>query len=143
MRNRTRKFRADKLAAELFDDDGVDPRTAFSRLSHYDNDAPGRKALQAARVIRHALESALRRCDDSTLSELEVLAVEPVRGASSFRVLLRAQGEPAAFVDGAAIQARLARLRGFLRAGAAADLRRRKAPELRFLLVPVDGGAHG
>ena len=56
-RNR-RTLRAARAAAELFDDDGVDPRTAFSRESGRSASEADRKSMQAARVAQRAIEAA-------------------------------------------------------------------------------------
>lgn len=137
-RRKRSKTRAKQVAAELFDDDGVDPRTAFARRAERDDDRLDRKSLQAARVAQRAIEAALIECADPSLDELEVVSVEPQRGAARLEVVVRVPIREATVTDLSQIHERLVRLRGFLRARIASDLRRRKVPELAITVVPAE-----
>ncbi|MCA9243168.1 MAG: hypothetical protein KDA32_04375 [Phycisphaerales bacterium] len=136
-RNR-RTLRAARAAAELFDDDGVDPRTAFSRESGRSASEADRKSMQAARVAQRAIEAALVECGDALRADIEVVSVEPLRGAARLNVILRAHQVSDQRFDLSEIQARLSRLRGFLRARVAQDLRRRKAPDIALTVIPAE-----
>lgn len=130
--------RGDMPADELFEDDGVDSRTAFSRITRRDS-GDDRKARQAARVARRAIEFALaNECGDARLAELRVAAVEPARGATVLRVVVTRAMDESRESDESIVE-QLRAVSGFLRARVARELQRRKAPELTFVVVRAMG----
>ncbi|MFN0137963.1 MAG: hypothetical protein ACKVS9_17815 [Phycisphaerae bacterium] len=139
MKSRHSRGRRDfAAAAELHADDGVDPRTAFSRKPRGRNGSNWKDA-QVAGIARRALEAALAsHCDDPLVGELQIEAIE-VGGGGHLRVLVRAAGD-AAHQPRERIAERLKELSGFLRAEVARDLNRRRAAELSFVVVPPIGG---
>lgn len=138
--NTRRNARAEGLAAELHADDGVDPRTAFTRMTS-DGQTNARKSLQLCKAAARALRAALAcDCGDALLNELEVVAVETDGRAMHLRVTVQLAAATTDMDRGVAAQ-RLAALTGFLRSAVAAAINRRRAPELRFVVLPTSGGA--
>ena len=140
MKRRCKNRRANWPAAELHDDDGVDPRTACTRLTPV-SDRQNRKRLQLCREVGRALQVALAcDCHDPLLNDLDVVSVESQRGAAQLVVTLRHVGPPPGpAVD--EIVERLNAIRGFLRAAVAATVNRRRAADLRFVVLRDAGGA--
>lgn len=100
-------------------------------------DEPGthadtRKDQQLCGQIAEALSFALAECGDPRLAELFVEAVEPAPNASRVRVVV--SGEAGLFAPGT-LRA-LERARGHLRRQIAADIHRKRVPELCFELTP-------
>jgi len=123
------------LCAHLYPDDGVDPREDKRRGARYDR-KPDRKirqlCKQAARTLQLAL-GALPAAD--ALVGVAVREVIPAPNAGRLFVVItvpdpRRQQEVAAIVE---------RYGGKLRAGVAAAITRRRAPELTFEVI-VEGG---
>src|SRR5678815_30253 len=89
----------------------------------------GHKDLQVCRQVFDALSYALAEIDDPVIDELVLVSVTPAPSAARVQVNL----VPAhAGVDREAALARLAELAGELRAEVAAELTRRRVPELAF-----------
>ncbi|HUJ57013.1 MAG TPA: hypothetical protein VLX92_00815 [Kofleriaceae bacterium] len=87
-----------------------------------------------------ALGYALAELDDPLLDELALVSVEPAPGAS--RVLVTLAPSSGAFDAEAALE-RLRAITGELRAEVAAEVTRRRVPELVFRIAPAsDGTVH-
>lgn len=119
----------------LGSDDGIDPRKYFQ--DPVDRARDDRKTRQLSRQVAHALQLALAgECGDARLQALEVVAVEPAPDASRLRVVLRSFDPQ---VEIATLTACVAAVAGRLRTATAAAIRRRRAPDLVFLVVPPEG----
>lgn len=132
--------RDDGLAAERHDDDGLDPR--FDP-SPYPGRRGGRdrKPLQLCKQAARALQTALSgECADPVLNQLDVVNVLPMRGGNLLEVCVRQADDPPPAED-SEVLARLQTVTGFLRAAVAEAIVRRRAPELRFTVLPWRGGA--
>jgi ribosome-binding factor A len=127
--------------AEVADDDGVDPRISFRRASW---PAVDRKAQQLCTEVARTLGAVLAgECDDDLLRDLIVVSVVPAPSTARLLAVVSWSGPPGQF-DPAQIMERLSRFARKLRAEVAAAVRRRKAPELTFrLLPPGESGAGG
>jgi ribosome-binding factor A len=91
----------------------------------------GHKDLQVCRQVFDALSYALAELDDPVIDELVLVSVTPAPSAARVQVNF----VPAhAGVDRDAALARLAALAGELRAEVAAEVSRRRVPELAFHL---------
>lgn len=91
-----------------------------------------RKTWQLCEQVAEALRFALAECRDPRLYDLDVQAVEPVRGASRLRVIVSAE----AGADAVATLEALERARGYLRVQIAGAIHRKRTPELAFELAP-------
>lgn len=92
------------------------------------------KDLQVAKQVFEALSIALADLDDPVLDDLALAAVDPAPDASRLLVTLIATRPDA---DLEAARAAIDEVAGDLRADVAAELQRRRAPELSFRVVPA------
>ena len=100
----------------------------------------GHKDLQVCRQVFDALTYALAELDDPLIDELVLVSVTPAPSAARVQVNL----VPAhAGVDREAALARLAAIAGDLRQEVAAEITRRRAPELAFHLGYAEAPAPG
>ncbi len=81
-------------------------------------------------------------CADQAPAGLVVLSVEPAPGANHLMVTVGFNLADPAGTEEAAARAALQRASGRLRTSVAAALNRKRAPELRFHLLPMEGGTH-
>jgi ribosome-binding factor A len=116
------------LASETGTEDGIDPRL----LPRYERGkVTNRKALQLCRQVERTLSMVLAGlCGDDVLRELMVESVIPAPDSTRLLVTLTRSRSDAATAD--EVLARLHRAHGLLRNAVAADLHRRKTPELTF-----------
>jgi len=115
------------LCTELTTDDGIDPR--FD-VKHSHGKVSNRKALQLCRQVERTLSIAF---EGDLLRDLTVESVVPAPDSSRLLITLRYHG-PNTVVTAAiheALKACHARLRGEI----AADIHRRKTPDLTFHVV--------
>jgi ribosome-binding factor A len=126
--NRSEKLRA--LCGELHADDGVDPRTAFTREWTQRESAADRKTRQLCKQAQRALAAALGgECGDARLRLAEVVAVEPSPDSSRLRVTVIV---PPAGGTSVEWRQRFEAATGFLRASLARAITRKRVPELTF-----------
>jgi len=92
------------------------------------------KDRQICRQVYDALGWALAEIDDPLLDDLALIAVEPAPDASRVLVTLAATNPD---LDIAAAKARLLEVMGELRAEVAAEIHRRRVPELSFQIAPA------
>lgn len=129
--------RADDLAADLHDDDGIDPRKDRSRNGHR-SEGFDRKMLQLCKEAARALEATLAcDCRDPILNDVDIVSVTP-GGSNQLSVAVAYAGEDAG-VDAEEVLARLSGVAGFLRSEVARAVNRRRVPELRFIVLPKGG----
>ena len=140
------RFGADRqrmrgLVAELGPDDGVDPRhpPKSSKAGYRGGKRilkpapkPSRKALQLCGQVMRTLDQALAGlCDDDILRDLYVESVIPAPDES--RLLVTVTSHPSVGpVDPIAALMRLEQASGLLRTEVAADITRKRAPNLAF-----------
>jgi ribosome-binding factor A len=127
------KRREELLAhcGELRDDDCVDPREYFRPTA---SSGRQRKTRQLCSQIAQALALILSsEFDNDLLLGLTVLAVEPAPNESQLLVTL--QSDAAQPHEREAVLARLVQATGFLRAGVAAAITRKRAPQLIFRVI--------
>ena len=131
-KRRTGDLRA--LCAQVHDDDGVDPREAFSRLDT-SRTKGHRKARQLCKQVLRAIDTTLAGdCGDPLLLDLQVLAVDPAPDASHLLVTVQLSGrDESATVEAA--YARLEQVGGFLRSEIARAITRKRAPQLSFRVL--------
>lgn len=96
-----------------------------------------RKALQLCGQVRDALNRALPDCADPILQSLYVEGVSPAPDATHLLVLL---GDTEESHEYAQVMAALTKARVRLRAEVAAEITRKRAPELSFNLRLLAGG---
>jgi ribosome-binding factor A len=89
------------------------------------------KDLQLCRQVFDALTYALAELDDPVIGELVLAAVDPAPSASRVQVTLTTLDDQ---LDGADALARLSALAPTLRAEIAAEVTRRRVPELVFAI---------
>ncbi|MGE3180007.1 MAG: ribosome-binding factor A [Phycisphaerae bacterium] len=132
MKSESRKHIPRDLCAELHEDDGVDPREAFSRATRRSNRGNDRKTLQLCKQASWTIEVALR-CEaaDPILNELEVIDVQPAPDSKRLCVFIRPTSQSPERTPHLILE-RLNLARGFLRAALAVDLSRKRVPELTF-----------
>jgi ribosome-binding factor A len=125
--------RQDFLAScnEIGPEDGIDPRyDSPSRSGH----RPRRKALQLCSEVARTLSHALAwEMGDDLLHRLQVESVVPVPNLSRLVVTVSLPAVPDAVRE--AIEQRLTRATGRLRAEVAAAVVRRRVPEIAFRIV--------
>ena len=103
---------------------------------HHERGPRGHKDLQVCRQVFDALTYALAEIDDPLIAELVLVSVTPAPSAARVQVNL----VPAhAGVDREAARARLAEIAAELRAEVAAEVTRRRVPELAFHIGYPDG----
>lgn len=128
----------DDLAADLHDDDGIDPRKDRSRNGHR-SEGFDRKMLQLCKEAARALEMTLAcDCRDPILNDVEIVSVTPGMSANQLSVAVAYAGDDAG-VDADEVLARLSGVAGFLRSEVARAVNRRRVPELRFIVLPKGG----
>lgn len=117
---------------ELGPDDAIDPRIYFRNEPRRRGDDRKVRQLcaQAARALQYALGGL---CRDPILQQLDVVSVEPAPDARRLRVIVRPCVEGASASE---VQERLAQAYPLLRSAVAADVRRRRAPDLLFHVHP-------
>lgn len=108
------------LCAVPDEDDGVPPETNFDPKRNKKED---RKAQQLCAEVAKTLSMTLT-------GDVRVLSVEPAPDASVLRVRFFSSSDPDA------MHARLSAATGALRAAVAADINRKRAPELVFQWAP-------
>ena len=123
------------LCAEVYADDGSDPRTFF----HKDGSRakPRYKALQLCRQVSESL-SDLLACgsSDERSASLTVISVTPAPDAATLLVTVSARTDEGR-IDPAETLARLDRASGWLRSGVAAAITRKRAPLLIYRVVEI------
>jgi len=115
------------LCVELLVDDGADPR--FD-VKHPQGKVSNRKALQLCRQVERTLTIAL---EGDVLRDLTVESVLPAPDSSRLLVTLRYHGS--ATVKSEVIHDALKASHAKLRGEVAADIHRRKTPDLTFGVV--------
>lgn len=98
-----------------------------------DDRRSGHKDLQVCRQVFDALSLALSELNDPILEELILESVTPAPNATRVQVLFVPSRDG---VDLDAAKARLEEIAGDLRMEVAAEVTRKKAPELAFVVVP-------
>ncbi len=89
---------------------------------------------QYLKAVFRALDAGLTTtCADPRLAELTIRSVEPLAGGSTLLVLATAPGDPAALVE---LERVLQGASGLLRSVVAQEIRRKRAPHLRFRVMP-------
>ncbi len=120
------------LCAEWHPDDGVDPRDLAADASANRSRQTDHKLRQLCKQAARSLSAALAGdCADARLQELEVIAVRPAPNAGRLCVVLRPAGRLDR-AEHAALERRLAGVAGFLRSRLAADIARKRVPQLVF-----------
>jgi ribosome-binding factor A len=109
-------------------DDGIDPKLLFRPTRRRDD----RGARRLCAQVHDLLILALADRRDAILQSLLVTSVEPAPDAT--RLAVRVQ--PPSDADFGDVRRRLALAAGVLRTEVAQAIRRRRAPELVFLVVP-------
>ncbi len=122
---------------QLGPDDGIDPRIYFRNEPRRRGDDRKVRQLcaQAARALQFAFAGL---CRDPILQQLDVVSVEPAPDARRLRVIVRPCGEGASVSE---VQERLAEAYPLLRSAVAAEVRRRRAPELLLQVRPFGSEA--
>jgi len=116
-------------------DDGLPPPVYQRRFGNH----PGRRKAEARsgqylKAVFQALDAGLTTtCADPRLADLAIRSVEPLPGGSTLLVLATAPGDPDTL---AALEHVLQRASGLLRSVVAAEIRRKRAPHLRFRVLP-------
>ncbi len=115
--------------------DGLPPAIYQRRFG---NPQPSRKAAARngpyLKAVFRALEAGLTTtCADPRLASLTLRSVEPLPGGSTLLVLVTAPGDPAGL---AALERVLQGASGLLRSIVAEEIRRKRAPHLRFHVLP-------
>lgn len=119
------------MCAELHEDDGVDPRLAFSRRQSSQSQRESRKTLQLCKQVAHAL--CLADAEGSALREVEIVEVVPAPDSGRLAVLVRF--DRGAAVSPETIMTRLNLAVGACRAQIAAAITRKRVPDLVFRFV--------
>jgi ribosome-binding factor A len=124
------------LCAQLYPDDGVDPREDKRRDAEYEM-KPDRKMRQLCKQVSHTLQLAFGGLPQAdALAGVSVVEVAPAPNAGRLRVVI-AVPESIRDEDIATI---LQQHAGRLRAEVASAITRRRAPELTFQVVMGGGG---
>jgi ribosome-binding factor A len=120
------------LAAEIFPDDGIDPR----ELARGEKPKKGdRKVRQLCAQVSDTLSLVLSgEFGDSILQSLRVVAVDPAPDASQLVVTVHAD-LPDETTDPSEVLKRLKAVMGKLRVEVAAAITRKKAPRLLFRVL--------
>src|SRR5262249_51239368 len=120
------------IAAEL---DRLRTIGHLHRCSDMERDRRGHKDLQVCRQVFDALSYALAELDDPLIDRLVLVSVTPAPNAARVQVNLTAAR---ADLSSDAALARLHAVAGELREEVAAELTRRRVPELVFRIAPPD-----
>ncbi len=124
------------LCGELREDDGIDPRDLFKPSKKRDKEH--RKAKQLCRQVQKTLDLVLSgEIRDESLNGLKIASITP--GADSSRLVVTVIADvPAAELDRADIERRLATVEGQLRSAVAQAITRKKTPLLVFQILGSD-----
>lgn len=125
--------------ADLHADDDVDPRELLSRETRSRRAADHRTLALCSEVAKRLSLVFASDLADDALRDAEVIGVAPAPDASRLCVTLAVAAAPPAD-DRTELLRRLGALTPFLRQEVATAIRRRRTPDLRFLLVPGDHG---
>lgn len=120
------------VCAEVYEDDGVDPRQAASRRQPSQSRKENRKTLQLCKQVARALSlSLVDECMDPCLHAIQIATVLPAPDSTHLAVHVRLDaGEDARSPE--EILARLREAAGFFRAQVARAITRKHVPELTF-----------
>ena len=124
-RKKASQDKLDQLRGTAGEEDGADPRTVFQEKSYRGN----RKALQLCRQVQRSLSYALSECDDEVLASLYVESVEPAPNDKHLLVTVSPLDKDIQPED---VLMRLHHAMGLLRSEIAADIHRKRVPELAF-----------
>lgn len=126
-----KKSKTDKYAnlrSEASPEDGADPRTVFQEKPYRGN----RKALQLCRQVQRSLNFALSDLDDDVLASLYVESVDPAPNDKHLMVTVSPLDPE---ISPEEVLAKLHFVMGRLRSEIAADINRKRVPELSFRCV--------
>lgn len=130
------KTLGDKVAvAEWREGDGVDPRIEKKREKRFSAQKSDYSALRLASQIRNILDLLIPQSGHPLLASIVVGTVEPYAKGSNFVVQVYST-DTAADYDPNEIKAALDGLKSRLRTEVAKDITRKKAPELKFDVLP-------
>jgi ribosome-binding factor A len=134
--NKRQREQMRALCEELREDDGIDPRIFFKPARNQDK--VHRKAKQLCRQVQKTLDLVLSgEIRDEALSGLKIVSIIP--GADSSQLLVTVIADvPAAELDRADIERRLATVEGQLRSAVAQAITRKKTPLLVFQILGSD-----
>jgi len=134
--NQRRREQMRALCGELRDDDGIDPRDLFTPSRKRDKEH--RKAKQLCRQVQKTLDLVLSgEIRDEALNGLKIASIIP--GADFSRLVVTVVADvPAAELDRADIERRLATVEGQLRSAVAQAITRKKTPLLVFQILGSD-----
>ncbi len=128
------------VCAEVYEDDGVDPRQAASRRQPSQSSKENRKTLQLCKQVARALSlSLVDECMDPCLHAIQIATVLPAPDSTHLAVHVRLDaGEDVRSQE--EILARLREATGFFRGQVARAITRKHVPELtfRWALEPED-----
>ena len=99
------------------------------------------KVEQLCRQVEEAIACALTSSEDEVLRDLALASVTPFRGASCLQVTVFVAGEDPDLA--ARMRRHLIGAKGYLRAEVAADINRKRVPDLVFEVILVRGEARG
>ncbi|MCC7293640.1 MAG: ribosome-binding factor A [Phycisphaerales bacterium] len=120
------------VCAEVYDDDGVDPRQAASRRQPSQAKKENRKTLQLCKQVARALTLSLAdECMDPGFRAIQIAAVLPAPDSTHLAVCVQLDSEDNSCVPSEVI-ARLREAAGFFRSQIAAAIARKRVPELTF-----------
>ena len=134
-RNRFPKDDLSSYRAALDADDGQDPRDFFKPEAQCRG--RGRKTLQLCAQVADTLQQLLAEVADPLIQSLQVIEVRPAPDASQLLVLVAPLA--GALIDTPETEAALNCASGWLRSEVAAAVHRKRAPRLRFRVLPESG----
>ncbi len=127
-RKKSNEDKYSDLRGEPGSEDGADPRTVFQEKNYKGN----RKALQLCRQVQKALGYALSSCEDDVLASLFVESVDPAPDDKRLMVTVSPLDPD---ISPEEVLVRVHHMMGHLRAEIAADIHRKRVPELAFRCV--------
>jgi hypothetical protein len=128
------------LCADIRPDDGIPPHLIKrqKQKQRQQRQPIDRHALQYAKAAKRCLDGALASLTgDGSMTELNVVSVEPLPCSSVLLVILSAASLTQDEIAG--MEARLRQASGLLRAAIAGETHRKRVPHLRFRVVPAEG----
>jgi ribosome-binding factor A len=131
MNSRDSNERADRPFADIFPDDGVDPRTFFDRRQRHKRSSNKARMLssQVATCLQLLFDGGL---GDVDLQEASLRDVDPLPDSGTLRVTITVSRN----ADITRTRAALARAAGYLRSEVSRAINRRRTPELVFRVLP-------
>ena len=134
-RSHQEQAQAERLCAELREDDGIPP-SILAKRKQQEHRHINYHGEQLCKQIRIALgEALICDCADPAFADLQVIEVSMASGTAALEVVVTAPDQDANLLR--EIQQHLQKAEGLLRAAIGPAINRKRLPHLKFRLLPT------